>query len=226
MSRPPGREPRRRAAAWRAALPLAALALAGVLVAACSSGSTAAATRSTTTTTARSTTTTGRSTTTTTSAVSPTSAPTSTTAAGTTTCLASQLAIAPQQGSGAAGTIMLTVQMSNTSSTTCSLYGYPGMQLLDAQGSPIPTEVVRGGLDPGAPAPALQPPGQVTLSPGQASAFALQYEDVPVGNETTCPTSAKAEITPPNDTTPAVVTLAIAPCGGGTVHVSPVYAAG
>jgi hypothetical protein len=210
----------------RGALAVAAVALAGLVLAACSSSPTSG-TGSTTTTTGRSTTTTGRSTTT--SGGATTTAPSTTTSTtghpGVATCLASQLSIVPQQGSGAAGTIAGTVSMTNTSSTTCTLYGYPGMQLLDAQGGDIPTTVVRGGVN-GGPAAASSPPSLVTLAPGQAAAFAMQYEDVPVGNETSCPTSARAEITPPNDTTPAVVALAISPCDNGTVHVSPVFAAG
>jgi hypothetical protein len=205
---------------------LVVLAAGGVLLGACSSGATSASRSTTTSTSARSTTTTtstGRSTTTTTSSGASTT--TSTTGGpGVAMCLATQLSIAPHQGGGAAGTISLTVSMKNTSSTTCTLQGYPGMQLLGAQGTPIPTTVVRGGLA-GSSGAAAQQPSLVTLSPGQVAAFALQYEDVPVGNETTCPTSAKAEITPPNDTAPALVPLVIAPCNGGTVHVSPVYAA-
>ena len=158
-------------------------------------------------------------------AVPPTSSTSTTGATGLTTCLATQLSIVPLQGNGAAGTIYQTFSLTNTSSTTCTLDGYPGMQLLGSQGTSIPTNVVRGGLGGGAPAAAGQAPALVTLAPDQVASFAFQYEDVPVGNETSCPTSAKAEITPPNDVTFAVVTLQIAPCGGGTVHVSPIFAA-
>lgn len=195
-----------------------------VLLAACSSGggstattttnghgtTTTAATGSTTTTAAAGSTTTGGSTTT-------------STAAGVSTCQPAQLRIAPQQGTGAAGTITMTVSLTNVSSTTCTLQGYPGMQLLAASGSSLPTQVVRGGTQFPAAA-ANQSPALVTLAPQQVATFSLVYEDVPVGNETTCPTSAKAEITPPNDVGHGVITLAISPCNGGTVHVSPVYA--
>jgi hypothetical protein len=116
--------------------------------------------------------------------------------------------------------------LTNSSSTTCTLDGYPGMQLLSAQGTSIPTNVERGGLGGGASAAANQAPAVVTLAQRQAAAFTLEYEDVPVGGETSCPTSAKAEITPPNDVAFAVVTLRIAPCDGGTVHVSPVFGSG
>jgi hypothetical protein len=205
----------------RRVLPLATAVGVALTLAACSSSPTAS--KATTTTTGRST-----STTATTTAPTSTSSPsstTSTTAAGVTTCLASQLSIGSHAQGAAAGTIYLTVTLTNISSSTCTLSGYPGMQLLGAQGTAIPTNVVRGGLGAGAPAAAQKPPSLVTLLPQQVATFSLMYEDVPEGNETTCPTSSRAEITPPNDVTPGVVTLRITPCGGGTVHVSPVFVA-
>ena len=117
----------------------------------------------------------------------------------------------------------MTIALTNTSSATCTLEGYPGMQLLDATGADIPTTVVRGQFRFPDPA-ANQPPSLVTLAPHATGTFSLSYEDVPVGNETSCPTSAQAEVTPPNDVTHLVMPLQIAPCGNGTVHVSPVYA--
>ncbi len=207
----------------RSGLLAGTVVLGAVLLAACSSGgggstTTTTTSRSTTTTTAAGTTTTAATTTSTTGGSTTTS-----TAAGVATCQPAQLRVVPQQGTGAAGTITMTVSLTNVSSTTCTLQGYPGMQLLAASGASLPTNVVRGGVQ-FPTAAANQSPSLVTLAPQQAATFSLSYEDVPVGNETTCPTSAKAEITPPNDVAHAVVTLAISPCNGGTVHVSPVYA--
>jgi hypothetical protein len=196
---------------------VAALGLGGALaLAGCSSGQPTADTSTTSSSTSTSTTTT-----TTTTTTSPPS--TSTTAAGLSTCQAPNLQIVPQQSNGAAGTIELTITMTNISTASCSLFGYPGMQLLSATGSPLPTMVIRGGGPSFATAAANQPPTTIILAPQAVGAFGLSYSDVPVGNETSCPTSAKAEITPPNDFTSDIVVLAISPCGGGTVHVSPVY---
>lgn len=197
---------------------------AGALVlAACGSspGSTASSTTTTTRHATTTTTTTSQPATTTTAAAS-----TTTTTSGTTglpTCQPGQLSAATGQGTGAAGTQTLVMTLTNTSSAACGLNGYPGMQLLDAQGAPIPTTVVRGGFH-FLQAAANQPPSPVTLASHATGAFSLAYEDVPVGNETSCPTSAQAEVTPPNDYTHLVVALAIGPCNNGTVHVSPVYA--
>jgi len=100
------------------------------------------------------------------------------------------------------------------------------MQLLSAAGTPIPTTVIRGGGPAYPTAAANAAPAPVSLAPQQTAAFSFSYSDVPVGNQTSCPTSARSEITPPNDTAYAVVPLSIAPCGEGTIHVSPVYATG
>jgi len=140
------------------------------------------------------------------------------------TCTPSQLSVAVQPGSGAAGTVYASATMTNSSSAKCSLGGYPGMQLLSASGAAIPTDVIRGG-GTFLVAQANQPATIVTLAPGQAVAFSFFYGDNPVGKETSCPTSAKVEITPPNDYTYAVVTARITACGGGAIHVSPVYPA-
>lgn len=222
----PGRPRGTTARRWRTAVPVVAALGVALALAGCSSGSPSAS-RSTTTTGARSTTTTSTGTSTTSGGATTTTSAggaTTTTGSGVATCLASQLAIVPQQGSAAAGTVYQTFTLTNVSAGTCTLAGYPGMQLLASSGTAIPTTVVRGGLGGGAPSAAGQPPATVTLAPQQAAAFSAEYEDVPVATETSCPTSAKAEITPPNDTTPAVVSVQMDPCDNGTVHVSPVYA--
>jgi hypothetical protein len=145
-----------------------------------------------------------------------------TTTAASTNCQPAQLSGSVAAPSGAAGQIEESIVLQNTSSTTCTLSGYPGMQLYDGAGAAIPTTVIRGGETFLVPA-ANQPPGVVDVSPGAAADFRLRYEDVPVGGETSCPTSATALVTPPNDVHGLTMDLAVAPCGNGTVHVSPVY---
>jgi hypothetical protein len=100
--------------------------------------------------------------------------------------------------------------------------GYPGMQLLSSSGAPIPTTVVRGGAHFPNPS-ANAAPSLVSLASGASARFSMQYSDVPVGGQASCPSSAKSEVTPPTDTAYAVMTLTITACDNGTVHVSPVY---
>lgn len=121
--------------------------------------------------------------------------------------------------SGAAGTIETTVALKSTATTPCTLGGYPGLQMLSSTGSALATTVVRkGSYSFTAMAPAT-----VTVSPGQAVYFNIGYSDVPSGSETSCPTSASLEVTPPNATDHLTITAALAPCGGGTMVVSPVF---
>ncbi len=125
-------------------------------------------------------------------------------------------------GGGAAGTIELTVALRSSSPTPCVLGGYPGLQLLAGGNTPLPTNVVRKGSYPFT----SMSPTTVTLSTGQSADFNMGYSDVPVGNEGRCPTATSFEVTPPGATDHLVVTGTLAPCGGGTVVVSPVFAAG
>jgi hypothetical protein len=146
---------------------------------------------------------------------------TSTSTPGLTTCLPSQLGIAVSGSQGAAGTTELTFSLSNSSSVSCSLYGYPGMLLLTANGAGLPTVVTRGG---GLSFESIAPT-TVVLNPAQTAYFNLGYNDVTQGT-TSCSSATHVEITPPNDTAYAEVTVPqINACGGGALNVSPVFAA-
>jgi hypothetical protein len=137
-----------------------------------------------------------------------------------TTCQPSQLAVTESGSGGAAGTIEDTFTLTNTSTTTCTLYGYPGMALLSASGSELPTNVIRGGgLNFENIAPTF-----ISLSPTQSSLFNLGFSDVVQGT-TGCSVASQVEITPPNDYSFLTVPVTtIDACGNGTMHVSAVFA--
>lgn len=155
---------------------------------------------------------------TTTTGAPPTSAPTTTT--GLTPCQPSQLDIVDSGFSGAAGTVELTFSLTNTSSATCAMYGYPGMLLLGPGGAAQPTTVVRGG----GLAFENVAPTAVTLAPGKVAYFNVGYSDVVSGN-TGCSSATATEVTPPTDTAHAVVAVkpTIQACDNGTLHVSAVF---
>jgi hypothetical protein len=192
----------------------AALLVGGVGLAACSSGSSSSTSTGPTTTAS-----TAPSKTTTSSGPSSTS--TSSTSAGLSRCATAKLAGSVVGGSGAAGTIETTVGLRNTASTSCTLGGYPGLQLLGTGGATLPTTVVRKGNYPFT----AMAPTTVTLAPGQSANFNIGYSDVPVGNQTSCPTSVSLQITPPNAYDHLVITASLGPCGNGTMTVSPVFPA-
>jgi hypothetical protein len=185
---------------------VAAVVLTGGALAACSSGSS-----SSTTSTTKASTSTTRST-------SPASTGPSTTA-GTTTCAPTNLSGSVVGSSGAAGTIEITVALKSTATTPCTLAGYPGLQLLSSTGAALPTNVERKGNY----SFTAMAPTTVTVPSGQTAYFNVGYSDVPTANETSCPTASMLEVTPPNDTDHLVITATLAPCGGGTLVVSPVF---
>ncbi|HEX2702039.1 MAG TPA: DUF4232 domain-containing protein [Solirubrobacteraceae bacterium] len=160
--------------------------------------------------------------------VSPTSsAPTHAAAARVSRCFASQLTVAPGPGSGAAGSVGQVVHFTNHSHSSCTLSGYPGMQMLGSAGKPLATEVHRGSSVT-VPALAVR---LVTLRPAGKASFNLGYADATgYGNER-CPTSTRVEITAPNDYKPLTIVWRIQPYGGdiphlecGEITVSPVFA--
>jgi Protein of unknown function (DUF4232) len=189
----------------------------GALLGACSSGPSTSSTTAATSTTRASVTTSRPST----SSTATSRPPTSNTAAGPSRCATASLSGSVVGSSGAAGTIETTFALASTSRSTCVLGGYPGLQLLSSTGTSLPTVVVRKGNY----SFTAMSPTTVTLASGQSADFNVGYSDVPVGNETTCPSSASLEITPPNALDHLSVTATLAPCGGGTLVVSPVFAA-
>ena len=197
------------------ALTTAAVLVGGGLLGACSSNSSAPTTSGSPTT--------GRSTTTgaapSTSTIS--NGSTTTAATGPVRCATAALSGSVVGGSGAAGTIETTVALRSTATTPCALGGYPGLQMLAASGATLPTTVVRKGSY----SFTSMAPTTVTLAPGQAAYVNIGYSDVPVGTETTCPTSASVQVTPPNAVDHLVMAAALGPCGGGTLVVSPVFLA-
>jgi hypothetical protein len=188
--------------------------LGAVGLSACSSGSSSSPTTNATTTTTRA----GTSGTGSTSTTAPS---TTTTGFGPPQCATTALSVGISGSSGAAGTIETTIGLKSTAAQPCVLNGYPGLGLLASDGSSLPTNVVRKGSY----SFTAMAPTTVTLTAGQSAYFNIGYSDVPVGNETSCPTSASLEVTPPNSFTHLTFSAALAPCGGGTMAVSPVFLA-
>jgi len=184
---------------------LAALALAGaVLAAGCgSSGGTPAASTGTTTSVAsQPATTTTSSTSTSTTATATTSATTTTTTTTTTAassgeppCRAAALALSflGQQGGMGHGEIGFVLK--NTSSVSCRTYGYPGIQFLDQSGHPLPTIPHHTTSDFFGSSTEVP----LVIAPGGSASFRL---DVGHGVATSagCATAYALQVIPPNDT--------------------------
>jgi hypothetical protein len=108
--------------------------------------------------------------------VTPTSPPTSASPAssGPQPCATTSLKLAVGQANGAAGTIFYPLDFTNTSSSACTMYGYPGVAFVSSP----------GGSVIGAPAKRRSPPvpALVTLAPGATVHATLAVSDVLIGN--------------------------------------------
>lgn len=160
------------------------------------------------------------STTTTTSLPPPSSSSTSTTAP-LADCTGGQLNGAVATSTGATGTIEVDVDVTNTGAA-CVLDGYPNVQLLGASGQRLTTTVLDGATTFTLPQ-ADDPPARGVLAAGGTAKLAIQFSDIPVGTQTTCPTSTDVDVYPPGSTTPFLLSARLDPCDQGTLHVSPMF---
>jgi hypothetical protein len=126
------------------------------------------------------------------------------------------------------GHIGQVVSFKNVSAETCTLKGYPSVEMLDAAGRPIPTEVTDG---PSYTVPVL-PEKAVVITGGAEASFEVGYTDATGYGTAVCPTSAKVAVTPPDASRAITVSWRIQPYGGSTIQklqcgqiaLSPVYA--
>ncbi len=131
-------------------------------------------------------------------------------------CQTPQLALAPDYGTGAAGRASLIFLVHNRAGQACTLYGYPGVQLLDGAYRGLPTSLRWGDA-------ATPPRRLVYLATGADAYVALTWTRIPTQGQT-CPTAAFVRITPPNASASTIVWTGqggLAACGG-VLTASPV----
>ncbi|MEU4446261.1 DUF4232 domain-containing protein [Actinosynnema sp. NPDC050801] len=136
-------------------------------------------------------------------------------------CTAAALAGAVQPGDAGAGNRYGKLVVTNNGAAPCTLNGYSGLQLLDAAGNPLPTDLQRT-TDPG--------PAPLVLAPGTAAAANLHWTVVPTGDEPVdapCQAeAARAAAIPPDETEPMSLSWGLGPvCAGGKIRISAFYAA-
>ncbi len=133
-------------------------------------------------------------------------------------CHTGGLSLAVGPTDAGAGNFHTMFTFTNTQAVPCTFDGFVGAQRLDAVNNPVQTKVVRdGGFFATEPGQSL-----VTVPPHGTATFMLHWEDVPVGNETTCPASTQLAVTPPDEFDPIIVQYATAACNGGELDVSAV----
>jgi hypothetical protein len=99
---------------------------------------------------------------------------------------------------GAAGTIMTTWRVTNTSSETCRSFGYPGMDFHTPSGW-LDVQVRRGGIDM-----ISQPPAPVVLEHGKSLYFVSFWGDVDT-DAGPCTQFDRVKVTLPDNFTSAQV---------------------
>jgi hypothetical protein len=119
--------------------------------------------------------------------------------------------------------------IANRSSQSCSMYGYPGVELLDRNGQPLPT-TLRDGPVALTQRDQQQVPEEVVLVPGSAGGFEMRWSypgSAPCDGPGVVPD--KLAVTPPGATNPVLVSATpttgfhgVDACSG-EVNVSPVF---
>ena len=133
-------------------------------------------------------------------------------------CHTAGLALTVVGSDAGAGNIVGTFRFTNQLDVSCTFFGFPGAQLLDAAGDPLPTNVVRAG----GPFVTQAPPQTVVVPARGAAQFLIQWEQVPVDGETTCPVSASLAVIPPDEFLPLTIPIGIRACGGGRLDMGAV----
>jgi hypothetical protein len=115
-------------------------------------------------------------------------------------------------GGGAAGSYYSFIDFTNTSTTSCTLYGYPGVSLTAASGAQIGAAATRSTTT----AAKL-----VTLAPGATANAELRMTDPTVYSTGQCQpaTSAYLKIYPPNQTQPVQISSKGTTCANSSIKM-------
>lgn len=125
-------------------------------------------------------------------------ASTATSATSAPLCKDRTAAVNVESQEGAAGTIVTTWRVTNTSSQACRSFGYPGMDF-HAQSGWLDVQVQRGGIDI-----VNQQPSPVVLEPGKSLYFVSTWGDVDT-DEGPCTQFDRVKVTLPDNFTSARV---------------------
>ena len=132
--------------------------------------------------------------------------------AGSAGCPTSALTMSLGPGNGAAGSSYYPIEFTNASSTTCSLYGYPGVSFLAASGAQIGAAATE---DP------TYPRMLVTLTPGSTVHAELRITDAQNYPPSTCdPVAAyQLRIFPPGQTSALNIRMTAMACSNTSVQI-------
>jgi hypothetical protein len=129
-----------------------------------------------------------------------------------TRCHTSELAASFTASDAAAGNRYAQLVLTNTARRTCTVYGFGGLQPLDAARKQLPVTLTRDSRQGG--------PKLVTLAPGATVARTIHWTVVRTGTQK-CPEGAFAEIIPPDETDSLVVSYPFGEICGGKLDGTP-----
>lgn len=134
-------------------------------------------------------------------------------------CTAAMLTGTVEPKNADAGRRNATLVVRNKSKQACTLWGFGGLDLLDADKNSLPTNAERN-LDP--------VPTLVQLRPGGSAAKTLQWSVVAVADEPDSgpcqPSASSINVTPPDETAPFEVDFEFGPvCDHGRLDTSAYY---
>jgi hypothetical protein len=113
--------------------------------------------------------------------------------------------------------MVLMMSFTNTSRSACTTKGWPGVQLVDKSGHPVPTTDQRVN---GFGTNENTPPSTVTVAPGASAYFGIETTDV-CSNTAAQPASAVLAI-PPDQYSQLKASAETSFCPNPTVQVTPV----
>jgi hypothetical protein len=114
-------------------------------------------------------------------------------------------------GNAAGGAATTAVALTNTSKSTCSLTGYPRLQLISPKGANLPSNVEQGGT--GIPT-SLGTSGVNLAASGGVASFMLYWVATPSSSEPTCPLATEMKVSVPGSAKPVTMKAEINACGG------------
>ncbi|MGO4189179.1 DUF4232 domain-containing protein [Pseudarthrobacter sp. TAF60_1] len=114
-------------------------------------------------------------------------------------------------GGGAAGSVYMTLTLTNTGNEPCLLRGFPGVSLTaDANGEPIGAPAKRDETTPVA---------DVLLAPGQGGKAVLRYTHAENYTDCTLTPAAGYRIYPPEDTASLFLAQPTQACSNATIEL-------
>jgi Domain of unknown function (DUF4232) len=122
-------------------------------------------------------------------------------------CHTAGLSASLTPGDPGAGQRFATLMLTNTSTRACTIFGYGGLQPLDAAKQQLPITLSRN---------TGRPPRLIQLAPGTSVGRTIHWNAVPPSSQP-CPIPVYAAIIPPDETSALVIGWSLGPVCGTTM---------